>query len=135
MGVNADARALLKAGIELSLEKVADFSGKAMDAADVTNYVDTVLALYDAAGSNEDKLAIVIEEFYIASFGNSVEAYNNYRRTGYPVLGESVISNTDFPRSYYLPSAELNSNDNPDLVQKDLTDQVFWDTNPANFID
>ena len=106
-----------------------------MDAADVTNYVDTVLALYDAAGSNEDKLAIVIEEFYIASFGNSVEAYNNYRRTGYPVLGKSVITNTDFPRSYYLPSGELNSNDNPDLVQKDLTDQVFWDTNPANFID
>ena len=63
MGVNADARALLKAGIELSLAKVADFSGKEMDATEVTNYVDTVLALYDAAGSNEDKLAIVIEEF------------------------------------------------------------------------
>ena len=135
MGVNADARALLKAGIELSLAKVADFSGKAMDAAEVTNYVDTVLALYDAAGSNEDKLEIVIEEFYIASFGNSVEAYNNYRRTGYPVLGQSVITNTEFPRSYYLPSSELNSNDNPALVQKKLTDQVFWDTNPANFID
>ena len=135
MGVNADARALLKAGIELSLAKVADFSGKAMDAAEVTNYVDTVLALYDAAGSNEDKLEIVVEEFYIASFGNSVEAYNNYRRTGYPVLGQSVITNTEFPRSYYLPSSELNSNDNPALVQKKLTDQVFWDTNPANFID
>ena len=106
-----------------------------MDAAEVTNYVDTVLALYDAAGSNEDKLEIVIEEFYIASFGNSVEAYNNYRRTGYPVLGQSVITNTEFPRSYYLPSSELNSNDNPALVQKKLTDQVFWDTNPANFID
>ena len=135
MGVNADARALLKAGIELSLAKVADFSGKEMDATEVTNYVDTVLALYDAAGSNEDKLEIVIEEFYIASFGNSVEAYNNYRRTGYPVLGQSVITNTEFPRSYYLPSSELNSNDNPALVQKKLTDQVFWDTNPANFID
>ena len=106
-----------------------------MDAAEVTNYVDTVLALYDAAGSNEDKLEIVIEEFYIASFGNSVEAYNNYRRTGYPVLGQSVITNTEFPRSYYLPSSEINSNDNPALVQKKLTDQVFWDTNPANFID
>jgi hypothetical protein len=135
MGVNADARALLKAGIELSLAKVADFSGKAMDATEVTNYVDTVIALYDAAGSNEEKLAIVIEEFYIASFGNSIEAYNNYRRTGYPVLGESVITNTEFPRSYFLPSSEINSNDNPALVQKKLTDQVFWDTNPANFID
>ena len=135
MGVNADARALLKAGMELAFAKVASFSGKAMVAADVTAYVDEVLANYDAAASADDKLAIVMEEFYIASFGNSVEAYNNYRRTGYPVLGESVITNTDFPRSYFLPSSEINSNDNPDLVQKKLTDQVFWDTNPADFID
>jgi hypothetical protein len=135
MGVNADARALLKAGMELSLSKVASFSGKAMVASEVTGYVDHVLALYDAAATNEEKLAIVVEEFYIASFGNSVEAYNNYRRTGYPVLGNSVISNTDFPRSYFIPSSEMNSNDNPDLEQKKLTDQVFWDTNPAQFID
>jgi hypothetical protein len=63
-----------------------------------------------------------------------VESYNNYRRTGYPDLGYSVESNTDFPRSYFLPSSELNSNDNPALVQKMLTDQVFWDTNAAGFI-
>jgi hypothetical protein len=106
-----------------------------MVASEVTGYVDHVLALYDAAATNEEKLAIVVEEFYIASFGNSVEAYNNYRRTGYPVLGNSVISNTDFPRSYFIPSSEMNSNDNPDLEQKKLTDQVFWDTNPAQFID
>jgi hypothetical protein len=46
-----------------------------------------------------------------------------------------VIAGTAFPRSLFLPSSELNSNDNPDLVQKSLTDQVFWDTNPAGFID
>lgn len=135
MGVNADARALLKAGVELAFSKVSSFSGKTMLADDVTAYVDEVLANYDAATSADDKLAIVIEEFYIASFGNSVEAYNNYRRTGYPVLGESVITNTDFPRSYFLPSSEINSNDNSELVQKKLTDQVFWDTNPVDFID
>lgn len=134
MGVNADARALLKAGIELAFDKVASFSGKEMIEADVAAYVDEVLANYDAA-TNEDKLAIIIEEFYIASFGNSVEAYNNYRRTGYPELGDSVITNTDFPRSYFLPSSEINSNDNPNLEQKKLTDQVFWDTNPTDFID
>lgn len=135
MGVNADARAMLKAGMELSFSKVGDFAGKAIDEADVTAYVDEVLANYDAAATNDDKLAIVMEEFYIASFGNSVEPYNNYRRTGYPVLGESVITNTDFPRSFFIPSSEINSNDNPDLEQKKLGDRVFWDTNPEDFID
>jgi hypothetical protein len=29
----------------------------------------------------------------------------------------------------------LNSNSNPDFAtQKQITDQVFWDINPANFI-
>ena len=76
-----------------------------------------------------------MKEYYLALYGNGLEAYNNYRRTGYPDLQGVVISGTTFPRSFYLPSSELNSNDNPDLVQKSLTDQVFWDTNPANFID
>lgn len=133
MGVSGDARALLKKGMELSFDKVGTFAGKEIATADVDAYVNEVLTNYDSA-SNEDKLAIVIEEFYIASFGNSVEPYNNYRRTGYPVLGNSVIENTDFPRSFFLPSSEINSNDNPALEQKKLSDQVFWDTNPADFI-
>lgn len=135
MGVTGDARALTKAGIELSMNKVAAFGGVDMEDADVTAYVDDVLADYDAAATDEEKLAIVVEQFYIAAFGNSVEPYNNYRRTGYPELGDAVITNTDFPRSFFLPSSEINSNDNPDLEQKKLTDQVFWDTNPAGFID
>ena len=117
------------------IDGIGDFAGKAIAEADVTAYVDEVLANYDAAATNDDKLAIVMEEFYIASFGNSVEPYNNYRRTGYPVLGESVITNTDFPRSFFIPSSEINSNDNPDLEQKKLGDRVFWDTNPEDFID
>lgn len=133
MGVSGDARALLKKGMELSFDKVGTFAGKEIATADVDAYVNEVLTNYDSA-SDEDKLAIVIEEFYIASFGNSVEPYNNYRRTGYPVLGNSVIENTDFPRSFFLPSSEINSNDNPALEQKKLSDQVFWDTNPADFI-
>ncbi|MGA0041481.1 MAG: SusD/RagB family nutrient-binding outer membrane lipoprotein [Flavobacteriaceae bacterium] len=135
LGAAGNSRALLEAGIRMSMAKVAGFAGVPMSPTAVNNYVNTVLDMYDDAADNQAKLAIIMKEYHIALFGNGVEPYNNYRRTGYPDLQGSVIAGTAFPRSLFLPSSELNSNDNPDLVQKSLTDQVFWDTNPAGFID
>lgn len=134
LGTAGNSRTLLMEGMTMSFAKVAAFSGIAMDAANVTTYIDEVMAQYDGTINDDRKLKIIIREYYIAAYGNSIEAYNNYRRTGYPVLEEAVISNTSFPRTYFLPSSELNSNDNPNLEQKLVTDQVFWDTNPAGFI-
>lgn len=135
LGVTGNPRTYLMQAMMDSFNKVANFSGIPMVSTDVTAYIDQVLLRYDVATSDEERLEIIMLEYYIAMWGNSLEAYNNYRRTGYPELGFSVISNTDFPRSYFLPDSELNSNDNPNLEQKSLTDQVFWDTNPAGFID
>lgn len=134
LGATGNSKTYLAEAIEASFAKVETVSGIDMLAADKTAYLDYVSDEYDAAVSSEDKLAIIIREYHIALWGNSVESYNNYRRTGYPDLGYSVVTNTDFPRSYFLPESELNSNDNPALEQKKLTDQVFWDTNPADFI-
>jgi len=134
IGASGDSKTLLTDAIEASFAKVEAVSAISMEAADKTAYIDYVSDEYDAATSDEDKLAIIIREYHIALWGNSIESYNNYRRTGYPYLGESVDSNTAFPRSYFLPESELNSNDNPALEQKALTDQVFWDTNAADFI-
>tara|TARA_E500000318_G_scaffold111329_2_gene129547 strand:- start:3064 stop:4575 length:1512 start_codon:yes stop_codon:yes gene_type:complete len=135
LGTNGNPRDYLQQGMQDSFDRVVALSGIDMDETEVSDYIDEVLANYDAASSDEERLSIIINEFYIASWGNGIEAYNAYRRTGYPTLGFSVISNTAFPRSYFIPADELNSNDNPDLTQKSLTDQVFWDTNPAGFID
>ncbi|MFC4722287.1 SusD/RagB family nutrient-binding outer membrane lipoprotein [Geojedonia litorea] len=135
LGTNGNSRTYLMNAMQDSFDKVESFSGVAMVDADVTSYINEVLAEYDGAADDQERLAIIIREYYIAMWGNSIEAYNNYRRTGYPTLGMSVIANTAFPRSYFIPSSELNSNDNPALEQKKLTDQVFWDTNPAGFID
>ena len=134
VGATGDAKTYLTQAITASFTKVEAVSAIPMLATDKAAYLAYVSTEYDAAASDEDKLAIIIREYHIALWGNSVESYNNYRRTGYPDLGYSVETNTDFPRSYFLPSSELNSNDNPALVQKELTDQVFWDTNAADFI-
>lgn len=141
MGAAGNSADLLKKGMELAFQKVADVSGIpfSTDTAQdftTTEYIDEVMAEFDAA-SAEGKLEIIAREYYIACFGNSVEAYNLYRRTGYPDFEPHVLpSGGDFPRSFFLPSSEIATNANlTEADQKKLTDQVFWDTNPAGFID
>lgn len=119
--------------IQDSFTKVSNLSTINMDTSETAEYINYVTDEYNAASETE-KLNIIMREYYIAMWGNSIEAYNNYRRTGMPTLQTSVITTTDFPRSYFIPESELNANDNPNLTQKTLTDQVFWDTNPAGFI-
>ncbi len=145
LGVGVDSRALLEAGISLSMDKVTDFSGSltttdeddetidyAATSADISDYIARVLAEYDAASGNDAKLAIVIREWYIASWGNGIEPYNMYRRTGYPTLQTGVVPVGVFPRSFRYPESEVNTNPNVDQTTAD--NQVFWDTNPAGFI-
>lgn len=134
LGTNGDTVTYLTEAIEDSFSKVEGFSGEDMDATSKSDYITYITDEYNNTTSNSEKLNIIIREYYIAMWGNSIEAYNNYRRTGMPTLQGSVIAGTDFPRSYFLPASELNSNDNPNLTQKALTDQVFWDVNPAGFI-
>jgi hypothetical protein len=101
------------------------------DQGDVDNYVAEVLAFYNAAGANQ--LDIVIKEFHIAAWGNGLEAYNMYRRTGFPSkiqpgLEPSTGTASDpFPLSFFYPSTSESRNINVD--QKDgLGTRVFWNT-------
>jgi hypothetical protein len=133
-GVNGNALDYLSYGMQDSFDKVSNFTGHSLS--DVPVYKQFVVDSYNATVSNEDKLKIVVNQNYIASFGNGIEPYNSYRRTGYPDFNLPNFQNPGlFPRSMFLPKSELDSNDNPSLVQKLLTDQVFWDTNAAGFID
>ncbi len=101
---------------------------------DIDNYVTEVIDNYNATTSNEEKLDIIITEFYLATYGNSIEAYNAYRRTGFPSNIQIPIDddNPTFPRSfrYAEDAVEFNSS----ISQKLITDKVFWDTNPDGFI-
>jgi hypothetical protein len=48
-------------------------------------YIDAVLAEFDA-GSAARKLEIIMTQKWIQSFGNGVDAFTDYRRTGYPIM-------------------------------------------------
>ncbi|WP_394749910.1 SusD/RagB family nutrient-binding outer membrane lipoprotein [Spongiimicrobium salis] len=138
-GTSDDAAALLESGIRKSMNKVLNFRSAASDspfaatAADVDAYVAEVMADFAAADMN-GRLDIVLTEYYLASFGNSTEAYNGYRRTGFPSAFTAPINNANvpFPRVFSLPNDEVTNNSS--VNQRPITTQVFWDTNPQGFI-
>ena len=97
-------------------------------------YVDEVLSDYASATTDEERLDIIMKEYYLSAFGNSMESYNFYRRTGYPSDIQVPIDDDDpvFPRSFPLSRLEIQRN--LSLEQKNNYDKVFWDTNPDSFI-
>ncbi len=51
----------------------------------VDTYISNVLAEFDAANP-ANKMKVIITQKWIQGFGNAVDAYTDYRRTGYPIL-------------------------------------------------
>lgn len=51
----------------------------------VQTYIDKALVEFDA-GSADKKMQMIMTQKWIQSFGNAVDAYTDYRRTGYPIL-------------------------------------------------
>lgn len=146
IGTNGDARVLLENGVRRSMAKVSGFPAAinasasvpvsfAMTQARIDGYVNKVLAAYDAATTNDAKLNVIGKEFYLALWGNGMEVYNLYRRTGKPDNLQYMINPNpgNYMRSMFYPSNYVNLNKL--AVQKaDVNVQVFWDTNPAGFI-
>ena len=124
-------RAFAVAGAEgatiTAFEPTATFTGR------VTNYLKYVDAQYDAAATNDAKMSVVGREYWLSLFGNGLESYNLYRRTGKPTRmqpGLEAITGP-FVRSFLYPNNYMVTNTK--AVQKaNLASQVFWDKNPAS---
>lgn len=137
IGISGNAEAYLEAGITKSIAKVTNFKSDLADENYVPSsdskdaYVTEILARYNTAGSNDDKLNVIVKEYFKALWGNGVEAYNTYRRTGMPNDLQPLVREpaTNFLRSFFYPDNYVNQNIN--AKQKgDVTEKVFWDTNP-----
>jgi len=145
LGAGGDAKDWLTKGVNASFSKVAGFPaaiGYTLPTTDTnllitpykqSKYVGIVQGLYDGASSDDDKLNVIMKEYYLAAWGDGVEAYNNYRRTGkpdnfQPALGGNAGS---FIRSFFYPSVYVTYNKN--AAQKSTVDvKVFWDNNTDN---
>jgi hypothetical protein len=134
------ASTALSAGISKHANKVLEFGSLDPEAdsaffatsSDVSNYVSSIVNSFNN-GSNEDKWEVLATQQFIAHYGNGMDSYNFYRRTGYPKkLQLNIDPNPGaFVRSFFYPANEANVNSN--IVQKPGVDvQVFWDTNPPS---
>jgi len=140
----AGARLLLEAGVEQSLDKVINFRPDLVDEAyepttlDLESYVIDVLSLYDNAAGVDAKMEVIVREYWVALFGNGVEMYNTYRRTGKPAALQPTLNASpgSFIRSFLYPNNFVTANSNVSQKPGDgIETPVFWDTNSAGFVD
>ncbi|MFD2571483.1 SusD/RagB family nutrient-binding outer membrane lipoprotein [Spirosoma soli] len=137
LGTTGDARQLLQDGIAAHLNSVNTISSTsgnsapAIPAATITAFVANRAAQYDAADA-AGKLGVVMTQKYIALYGNGMEAYNDYRRTGLPALPAPIAPLNTFPLRLTYSVTELSTNakvsDKADQLQTaQQTTPVFWD--------
>lgn len=100
LGTPGDAQALYTEGITASMTSAG------LTPAQVTAYLAANPTIATLTGTNEQKIAQIITQKYIAFTGNGLEAWNDYRRTGYPVLQDSQnaagINGTRPVRAVYI---------------------------------
>jgi hypothetical protein len=149
LGITAQGtpRALLEKGIRGSIAKVlgypstigVDTAGFSPSSTTIDNYVNSVLATYDATSTDDQRLEIIMKEYWLATWGNGIEPYNNYRRTGKPGNLQPVLTTPNpglFIRSFLYPAVYINRNQNAPAQKTPgvAANKVFWDNNPDNFI-
>lgn len=134
LGTPGDPRQLMLEGIDASFSKVETFgrandgAAPAMTTAAKDAYKALVTGRYDAATSADLRLNVVITEKYFANFGNGMEAYTDFRRTGMPNnLPAPLAPLGPQPRRFPLPPGELNSNSNAPSPPPLVVERIFWD--------
>jgi hypothetical protein len=123
LGTAGDANTYYQAGIKANMQKIG------MTTAEIDNYFTTNPTVVTLTGTTEQKRSQIITQKYIAWIGNGVEAYNDYRRTGYPVL--ALANNAEghnpniIPTRLTYPLGELQRNPNtPNPITR--TDVKMW---------
>jgi hypothetical protein len=123
LGTTGNANTLYQEGITASMQKVG------MTAAEITDYFTTNPTVVTLSGTVEEQRKQIITQKYIAWIGNGIEAFNDYRRTGYPVL--SLVNNPSGDNPNVIPTrlpytpAELAANPNAPKPRP-KTDVKLW---------
>ena len=116
--------------LEQALIKTDDLGGPELSDEDVSNYIAAFTSDWNASTSTEEKLDMWATEFFISLTGNGIDAYNSYRRNGYP---RSLQPNIEpdpgqFPLIQYYPANYVNTNKNANQ-RSSKTERVFWNSN------
>jgi hypothetical protein len=136
----SDAGTFLQSALTKAVAKVLSFGSLDPTAntalfastADVNAHKAAVSAAFNSGNTN-DKWNLLANQTFVGYYGNGINPYNFYRRTGFPTTLQFNIepSAGNFVRSFLYPADEANTNSN--ITQKANVDvQVFWDNNPSS---
>ncbi|MES1249313.1 MAG: SusD/RagB family nutrient-binding outer membrane lipoprotein, partial [Chitinophaga rupis] len=124
LGITGDANAYYQAGIKASMQKVG------MDTAAISQYFTDNPTVVTLAGTPDQQVQQIITQKYIAWIGNGIEAFNDYRRTGYPVLALPQNATGDNPNVIptRLPytNQELSRNPNAPNPRPKVDVKLWW---------
>lgn len=116
--------------------------GADIDEADIDDYLAN--NPFNTGGTDEQQLEQINTQYWAAVFLNGIEAFSNWRRSGYPVLEPAPVddpnphpgsdTNGEFIRRLQYPDVEgiLNAQNYDDVVTRQgpnsMTTRVWWDT-------
>lgn len=127
-GIAGDAQAMYQQGIRASM------SDAGVAAADIEKYFVDNAAEVTLTGTDAQKIEKIITQKYISLFSNGLEQWNDWRRTGYPVLADhqnaAGIDGTRPVRAVYIFAEQQR---NPNFPQgsnvPNSNVKVWWDAN------
>jgi hypothetical protein len=129
--ITGDAKALMISGVNKSINRTRSFANSlgltlpaGLEPSPIT-YTATLGGKYDVSTDQKD---LVLNEYWKSLWGNGLEAYNMYRRTGSPKNLQVAIAAApgEFVYSMIYPSNFVNLNSSA-AQKKDQTTRVFWD--------
>lgn len=123
--LSGDAAELYKAAIE------DNFTAYGVE--DVEDFYAQPEIEYPEAGTLPEKISAIITQKWAAMCGNqSIEAWTEWRRTGYPsffkISAASIIGSNRVPQIFLYPTSETTRNSNAP-GQHQIYDKVWWDVN------
>ncbi|HYK57033.1 MAG TPA: SusD/RagB family nutrient-binding outer membrane lipoprotein, partial [Flavisolibacter sp.] len=123
-GVTGDPNIYFQNGIRASMKSAG------LSDADINAYFTANPTIVNLTGTTDEKLQQIIIQKYVASVGNAYEAYNDYRRTGYPVLTPPIITAGDdpnvFPQRFPYTTGEGAVNPNQPNPRPRTGEKVWW---------
>lgn len=134
---SASADDLFNEGVRAAIESWTIYDGSlTTDAAAIDAYIAT---LDFSAASDSDKMRLVGEQYWAATYFNHIESFSNWRRTGFPALTpvnySGNVTNGVIPRRLRYPEGEIGGN--PDNYAAAIANQgpddfltkIWWDAN------
>ncbi|MFK7048634.1 Starch-binding associating with outer membrane [Flavobacterium columnare] len=150
-----DVRGTLKSAVEASFAKVDQVVAKSgttqvvpklIGLAATNTYITRMLTEFDN-GSSDKKFEIIMTQKWIGTYGDPLDQYNDYRRTGFPKLAdpnsatkEYQLNNLDawplndletrlnglYQFSIYWPLSEIISNSSVPVQKNPSSYKIFW---------